>query len=232
MKPLCMLQGGPVLDELAQILESRSLKVETVPHLQDLEKRVRSRPASVIFLDYESPELDPIDVCRRWKLTRPLYYPSLIFVADGLDSNQIVDGLRTGANLVLTRPFHPEALVNAVMEEMHRFDGVSLPVDSSYIISEKVEYLAATNRFLDLVLYATEARSDAIEDLRLCMGELGMNAIVHGNGSDPTKKVYVNYRIDQTEVHVRIRDEGPGFHPDDLPDPTSPERLLMPTGRG
>jgi serine/threonine-protein kinase RsbW len=64
------------------------------------------------------------------------------------------------------------------------------------------------------------------------MGELGMNAIVHGNRGDQGKKVHVHYTIEPKQVEVSIADEGEGFQADQLPDPTSPERLLLPTGRG
>jgi serine/threonine-protein kinase RsbW len=233
MSELLMLSGSAAVQDLADVLRSRGLRVYALPSLEAIERCCfESQPPAVIFLDYESPEMDPIDVCRRWKLTRPLYFPSLVFVADTLDTSRVVDGLRTGANLVLTRPFEPGKLATQVLDEMHRFDGVRLPIDSSYVIGTKVEYLSATNRFLDLVLHTTEARSDAVEDLRLCMGELGMNAIVHGNQGVQGRKVHVHYRIGAKRIEVSIADEGPGFRPQDLPDPTSPERLLLPTGRG
>jgi serine/threonine-protein kinase RsbW len=232
MKRLVTLRGGAALDELLEILRSSGLHAERASSFEALEDGCRFRPPAAVLLDYEAADVDALDITRRWKLDRPLYYPSLIFVTGRRDAKPVIDGLRTGANLVLARPFARERLVPLLHEEMHRFDTASLPVEHAFTITEKPDYLCAVNRFLDLVLHCTEARPDTLEDLRLCMGELGMNAIVHGNKGDPAKQVQVSYLIDAKRVEVSIADEGAGFRADELPDPTSPDRLLLPSGRG
>jgi serine/threonine-protein kinase RsbW len=68
--------------------------------------------------------------------------------------------------------------------------------------------------------------------IRLAIEEALVNAIKHGNGSDPTKKVRIEYEITPDEVRIRIEDEGPGFDPGSVPDPTCPEFLERPCGRG
>ena len=68
--------------------------------------------------------------------------------------------------------------------------------------------------------------------IRLAVEEALVNAIKHGNGSDPSKKVRIDYQINAIEVRIRIEDEGPGFDPADVPDPTDPEFLERPCGRG
>ena len=68
--------------------------------------------------------------------------------------------------------------------------------------------------------------------IRLAVEEALVNAIKHGNGSDPTKKVRIDYWVSSGEVRIRIEDEGPGFDPQTVPDPTSPEFLERPCGRG
>ena len=68
--------------------------------------------------------------------------------------------------------------------------------------------------------------------IRLAIEEALVNAIKHGNGSDPTKKVRIEYEVGPEQVRIRIEDEGPGFDPADVPDPTDPEFLERPCGRG
>lgn len=68
--------------------------------------------------------------------------------------------------------------------------------------------------------------------IRLAVEEALVNAIKHGNGSDPSKKVRIEYEIGPERVRIRIEDEGPGFDPKDVPDPTDPEFLERPSGRG
>jgi len=68
--------------------------------------------------------------------------------------------------------------------------------------------------------------------VRLALEEALVNAIKHGNGMDPNKSVRIQWRIDRECVCVEIEDEGPGFIPADIPDPTAEENLERPCGRG
>ncbi len=68
--------------------------------------------------------------------------------------------------------------------------------------------------------------------LRLALDEALSNAIKHGNANNPTKKVFVEFTIDESHIQITICDEGPGFDPKKLPDPTAEENLELPNGRG
>jgi serine/threonine-protein kinase RsbW len=68
--------------------------------------------------------------------------------------------------------------------------------------------------------------------IRLALEEALVNAIKHGNQMDPGKRVFINYRIQENRFEIHIRDEGSGFDPEDVPDPTAVENLERPCGRG
>jgi serine/threonine-protein kinase RsbW len=68
--------------------------------------------------------------------------------------------------------------------------------------------------------------------IKLALEEALVNAIKHGNQMDPAKKVHVNYLVTADRFEIRITDEGPGFDPADVPDPTDVENLERPCGRG
>ncbi|GIX03174.1 MAG: ATPase [Planctomycetaceae bacterium] len=68
--------------------------------------------------------------------------------------------------------------------------------------------------------------------MRLSLEEALVNAIKHGNGMDPSKKVIIRGEITEHLVRVEIEDEGPGFKVDEVPDPTADENLERPCGRG
>jgi len=68
--------------------------------------------------------------------------------------------------------------------------------------------------------------------IRLALEEAMVNAFKHGNRGDESKRIFVSYEITPQRVVVRVRDEGPGFNPDRVPDPTSPDRICLPCGRG
>lgn len=68
--------------------------------------------------------------------------------------------------------------------------------------------------------------------VRLALEEALTNAILHGNGGDPAKQVRVAYHVDPTRVWIQIEDEGQGFSPDAICDPTQPHNIERPNGRG
>lgn len=68
--------------------------------------------------------------------------------------------------------------------------------------------------------------------LLLAVTEAATNAIIHANKCDASKLVKINARIEDSKLIVKVKDEGKGFDPSKLPDPTRPENLLKDSGRG
>ncbi len=74
---------------------------------------------------------------------------------------------------------------------------------------------------------------ESLEQLSLALHEALTNAIVHGNGEDPSKKVEICGAWESAMQFVlAITDEGEGFDPDALPDPTVAENIFSAHGRG
>ena len=71
-----------------------------------------------------------------------------------------------------------------------------------------------------------------LPDMQLALEEGLANAIKHGNQLDTSKKVTVECYLNEDVVRIVIQDEGEGFDPNDVPDPTLPENLDKPSGRG
>jgi serine/threonine-protein kinase RsbW len=75
--------------------------------------------------------------------------------------------------------------------------------------------------------------ADQRADLAVALGEALSNAAVHGNGLRPRSLVSVAIEIiPKKQVVVEVRDSGPGFDAQKLQDPTDPDRVLVPGGRG
>jgi serine/threonine-protein kinase RsbW len=55
---------------------------------------------------------------------------------------------------------------------------------------------------------------------------------MHGNHADPEKRVEIEISCKERELKIKITDEGSGFIPKKLPDPTVPENLESLNGRG
>jgi len=71
-----------------------------------------------------------------------------------------------------------------------------------------------------------------IFSIHLAMEEALVNAIRHGNQFDPGKHVHVACRMSPNLVRIEITDEGAGFDPSAIPDPTDPSHIEAPSGRG
>jgi serine/threonine-protein kinase RsbW len=85
---------------------------------------------------------------------------------------------------------------------------------------------------IELALRQNQYGERDIFSIKLALEEALVNAIKHGNQLDRSKKVYVSYRVSPTRFDVEVIDEGPGFDPADVPDPTAVENLERPSGRG
>jgi len=111
-------------------------------------------------------------------------------------------------------PFDPQSLP-------HR---VTIPSD-----------LAAARQIEEQILRDSEHFGYAPEctfAIRLSLEEAIVNAHKHGNRCDPNKTITVSYGVTPERIVVWVRDEGEGFDPNLIPDPTIPDRLDLPDGRG
>ncbi len=85
---------------------------------------------------------------------------------------------------------------------------------------------------IECLLKASQFNEHEIFSIKLALEEALVNAIKHGNNMDRNKKVRVAYRVSSERFDVLIADEGEGFDPKEVPDPTAVENLERPSGRG
>ena len=94
---------------------------------------------------------------------------------------------------------------------------------------------AEVERVVEAVLTDMAAAGYPTDDqfaMRLALEEACVNAIKHGHGGDPRKRVQVRYHVDRDRVLAEVQDQGPGFDPHRLPDPCAEENLEQTSGRG
>lgn len=75
-------------------------------------------------------------------------------------------------------------------------------------------------------------KEERYKDILLVLTEAVNNGIRHGNSSNPQKKVTVEFHNDARAFHFRVSDEGNGFNPQRIADPTQGPNLSEPNGRG
>ena len=69
-------------------------------------------------------------------------------------------------------------------------------------------------------------------NLRTALAEALANAITYGNRHDPSKLVHIEIDCGPDAVRIEVADDGSGFDPSQVPDPTAPEFLEREGGRG
>jgi serine/threonine-protein kinase RsbW len=99
-------------------------------------------------------------------------------------------------------------------------------------IPSKLEELEAVQKLISEATVAFGLSEDIAYWMELTISESMINAIRHGNRSDPTKEAYLSISFDGENVEIVVEDEGEGFKLDELADPTQAENLLKPCGRG
>lgn len=109
------------------------------------------------------------------------------------------------------------------MTEQFQFE-ISIP-------SRIAEAQAVQERIVQHMEQLTYSMRD-IFAIRLAIEEALTNAIRHGNRRDESKQVHVSCQIDTSKLRIAITDDGEGFDPADVPDPTSEEFLERTSGRG
>jgi serine/threonine-protein kinase RsbW len=72
----------------------------------------------------------------------------------------------------------------------------------------------------------------AVFAVKISFEEAMVNAVKHGNQSDPAKYITVRYDVNAARAVIIVADEGNGFCPDSVPDCTAEENLTRPSGRG
>lgn len=95
-----------------------------------------------------------------------------------------------------------------------------------HCIEEAVEFVA--RRCCDCEAVAHKLRLH----FRVGLTEALANAMIYGNGRDPSKRVRVQVILDARTLTARVTDQGKGFDPDSVPDPTIPRNLHRVGGRG
>jgi serine/threonine-protein kinase RsbW len=94
------------------------------------------------------------------------------------------------------------------------------------------ENIRMIESFIDNAKDKFHLDDDIYGNIMIAVTEAVNNAIKHGSNSDSSKNVLLSLSLDESTIKFRIEDQGQGFNYENLPDPTSPENLEKPGGRG
>jgi serine/threonine-protein kinase RsbW len=99
-------------------------------------------------------------------------------------------------------------------------------------IKSKVENLRAIENAIDDISGEKGINQENYGKILIATLEAVNNAIIHGNRSDENKNVEIEIWIKENELIITVTDEGKGFKPREVPDPTQPENIEAINGRG
>jgi serine/threonine-protein kinase RsbW len=95
-----------------------------------------------------------------------------------------------------------------------------------------MENIRMIESFIDNAKEKFHLEDDIYGNIMIAVTEAVNNAIKHGNSGDRLKNVFLSLTLEDSIIKFIVKDEGRGFDFDNLPDPTSPENLEKPGGRG
>jgi serine/threonine-protein kinase RsbW len=96
-------------------------------------------------------------------------------------------------------------------------------------ISENIRMIES---FIDNAKEKYQLNDDIYGNIMIAVTEAVNNAIKHGNQGISSKNVSLSLALEEGLIKFRVEDEGIGFDYEHLPDPTAPENLEKPGGRG
>jgi anti-sigma B factor antagonist len=99
-------------------------------------------------------------------------------------------------------------------------------------LESNLDVVEATEMMARQAALEKKISGDEIDQLGIAVRECVVNAVSHGNGYSRDKSVYFTVSTDATQLKIVIEDEGEGFDPAGVPDPTQEANLLQTSGRG
>lgn len=210
-----------------RLLEGEGYRVAAFANGKGALERVEAgEKFDVAITDLNMPGIAGDELLRRLKVRSPL--TPVIVVTGVRDTGAIEECFRNDAYRYLRKPFTKDELLGLVkqaLSEAAASSGRIGKVDRDpegwveLTAPSRQEYLDRFQEFCDAIL---DSRLDekARNELKIAVQEIGQNAIEWGNKLDRNSTIRIAWKLDKDKIVIRIADEGPGFDPRTVPDPT------------
>jgi len=100
------------------------------------------------------------------------------------------------------------------------------------LVKSQIDSLREVEKFIDLIAKEQQLDNNVYGNILIATLEAANNAIIHGNKLDINKEVFICLNIEDKKIRLEIKDQGPGFDFNNIPDPTAPENIENISGRG
>jgi CheY-like chemotaxis protein/anti-sigma regulatory factor (Ser/Thr protein kinase) len=220
-KRILIVDDDPDVHQLlAAALQAPDRRIESAADGLEGLAQVQAAPYDLVITDVTMPGLDGLELLERIRKLRPETRVMVMTVAS--TPEDIIRALREQAFTYLSKPFTIAAVSQMVATALN-----STPA------GDDIEVLSAQPHWLSLRLRCKAETADRIlqflreiamdlpakerENIATAFREILLNAIEHGAGSDPNKRVIITYVRGQRALFYYVRDPGQGFSFDDLP---------------
>jgi len=217
---LLLVDDDPAVHELlGAVLRPPDWRIESAYDGIEGFDRVEKRSYDMVLTDVRMPGLDGLELLHRIREIRP-EAKVMVMTAESTPAN-IVRAIRDQAFCYFSKPFSPSAVADMITQAVnthHWQDDIEVLSAAPEWISLRLRCKMETaDRLMQFVRememdFAPEER----ENIASAFRELLMNAIEHGGGSDPNKRVQVTYVRTTRAILYVIQDPGQGFSFDDI----------------
>jgi serine/threonine-protein kinase RsbW len=104
--------------------------------------------------------------------------------------------------------------------------------DNTVTLNSDINEISKVEGLVSEIFDRYHINQELYGNVLIALTEAANNAIMHGNQYDADKKVIINFDFAEPVLKIRVSDEGRGFDYGSLPDPTEPEYIDKPCGRG
>jgi len=208
------------------------------PLMEALAKADKINLVFAIVVERTANSVDTLAL-RQCKLDFPQV--NFILLVEECEQRCLVRFQSLGVQSVLLPPFSEVSLKREIATALPNIPQFKRHPDLShrgsvrldFLIPSDLSYVLGVNHLVSMLLkeFSFPAPEYRI-NIPLACDEAITNAIIHGNGSDPEKKVSIQIYISSSRIKVRIKDQGEGFDVASVADPTEGTNILRPSGRG
>lgn len=106
------------------------------------------------------------------------------------------------------------------------------PDHEELIIPSDFKHLPKVEKFIASFCKKAKLTEDQSDNMAIAVTELVNNGIIHAHKQDASKNVTIHVQYEEDRIIVSVQDEGEGFDPKDIANPTDPQNLWKQSGRG
>lgn len=196
---------------------------EAVDGVDALEK-IKASSFNLLLTDINMPNMSGLELCHL--VRNQNIAPAMgivVLTATGSEENYF-HVLSKGADAWLAKPYQREVLLQTLERVLNRrkflVQQYIMGDWMNFEMGSSLEVVSSVNEFVTLLLNNSPLDVDEVRQIGFAISEILMNAMEHGNHFDIGRKVRCSYVVFQEKLVVMIEDQGSGFLPQQVPDPT------------